>query len=142
MSKPTARLRHVIRRPKEREEATMIDKHSRSGRQARGKRRPDGFERVAVENIIRPGAVRSVDAAKYRAMRRALLMVLPSRPPGLTLEEARTAVLPHLSRELFPGGARAGWWFKTVQLDLEAKRTIARVKTSPLRVHRVRSKQG
>ena len=36
----------------------------------------------------------------------------------------------------FPGGAHAGWWLKTVQLDLEAKRIIVREKTTPLRLHR------
>jgi Family of unknown function (DUF6958) len=47
-----------------------------------------------------------------------------------------TAVLPHLSATLFPDGAHAGWWLKTVQLDLEAKGVIAREKTTPLRLHR------
>ena len=56
--------------------------------------------------------------------------------PGLTLADAVSAVLPHLPTALFPGGAHAGWWFKTVQLDLEAKHEIVRERTSPLRVHR------
>jgi hypothetical protein len=68
-------------------------------------------------------------------MRRALLAVLPRRAPGLTLDDARAAVRPRLPDSLFPDGAAAGWWFKTVQLDLEAKRVIAREKTSPLRIH-------
>jgi hypothetical protein len=34
------------------------------------------------------------------------------------------------------GGAKAGWWAKTVQLDLEARGIIKRVKTSPLRLRR------
>ena len=34
------------------------------------------------------------------------------------------------------GGAKAGWWAKTVQLDLEAKGAIVREKTRPLRFHR------
>jgi Family of unknown function (DUF6958) len=32
--------------------------------------------------------------------------------------------------------AKAGWWAKTVQLDLEAKGTIARAKAKPLRLHK------
>ena len=47
------------------------------------------------------------------------------------------AVLPHLPADLFPGGAKAGGWMKTVQLDLEAKRIIAREKTKPLQWHRL-----
>jgi hypothetical protein len=98
-------------------------------------------KRVEVENINHPGQQRSVDAAKYEAMRRALLKVLPERPPGLTLAEASAAVMPHLPPALFPAGAHAGWWFKTVQLDLEAKRKIARERTTPLRVYRLRRRR-
>ncbi|HET9386990.1 MAG TPA: hypothetical protein VFO67_17785 [Gemmatimonadales bacterium] len=93
--------------------------------------------KVVVQNINHPGTHRFVDAAKYGAMRRAILQVLPSRAPGLTLADALTAALPHLPTSLFPGGAHVGWWFKTVQLDLEVNRAIAREKTIPLRVHRL-----
>jgi len=83
-----------------------------------------------------PGKSRSVDAASFQAMRRTLLKVLPRRSPGLTLAEMSRAVLARLPADLFPGGAKAGWWVKTVQLDLEAKGVIARKKTKPLRLHR------
>jgi hypothetical protein len=92
--------------------------------------------RVSVENLNHPGKTRLVDAANYQAMRRAVLKVLPARSPGLGYDELSRAVLAHLPEKLFPGGARAGWWLKTVQLDLEAKRLIAREKVSPLRWHR------
>jgi hypothetical protein len=70
-------------------------------------------------------------------MQRTLLKVLPPRNPGLTLAELSRAVLPHLPANLFPAGSKAGWWLKTVQLDLEAKKMIAREKTAPLRLHRL-----
>ena len=89
--------------------------------------------KVDVENVNHPGNVRRVDAAMYGAMRRAFLRVVPSRSPGLTADEIREAVLAHLPAKLFPGGARAGWWTKTVQLDLEAKGLLSREKTRPLR---------
>ena len=92
--------------------------------------------RVVVENVNHPGKIRSVDAANYQAMRRTLLKVLPSKSPGFTLAEVRRAMLPQLPAHLFPGGAKAGWWMKTVQLDLEAKGIITREKTKPLRLHR------
>jgi uncharacterized protein DUF6958 len=92
--------------------------------------------RVVVENVNHPGKTRRADAAHYNAMRRAVLKVLPRRSPGLDYARMTRAVLPHLPARVFPGGARAGWWLKTVQLDLEAKGTIAREKTSPLRWHR------
>ena len=93
-------------------------------------------EKIEVENVIRPGKVRRVDADMYRAMRQAFLKILPKRPPGLTLEEIRERLLPHLPEAQFPDGARAGWWAKTVQLDLEAKGVVAREKTRPLRLRR------
>ncbi len=96
-----------------------------------------GPARVVVENVNVPGKSRPLDAANYHAMRRALLKVLPSRKnPGLTAAEMSRAVRPHLPADLYPAGAKAGWWMKTVQLDLEAKGTITREKTKPLRWHR------
>ena len=92
--------------------------------------------RVVVENVKHPGKSRPVDAATYHAMRGALLKVLPRRSPGLTVAEMYRAALPRLPADRFPGGAKAGWWMKTVQLDLEAKGIIVREKTKPLRLHR------
>ena len=92
--------------------------------------------RVTVQNVNVPGYTTTVDAAMYRAMHRALVKVLPARPPGLTQAEMIGAVVPHLPRDLFPGGAKAGWWAKTVQLDQEAKGTIVRDTGKPLRWRR------
>ena len=110
---------------------------SASQRASRRSRQNSGTAGVVVENVNHPASRRRVDPAMYRAMRRAILAVLPGRPPGRTLADVSRAVLPHLPADLFPGGAKAGWWLKTVQLDLEAKKTIAREKTTPLRLHRV-----
>jgi Family of unknown function (DUF6958) len=74
----------------------------------------------------------------YKAMKRALLRIPPKTPPGLTVEEIQERVVAHLPANLFPAGFKAGWWAKTVQLDLEAKGLIAREKTRPLRLHRSR----
>ena len=94
-----------------------------------------GGEQVTVENVNHPGRTSRVDAAKYAAMRSALLAVLPGSPPGLTQKAMAAAVLEHLPEELFPGGATAGWWAKTVQLDLEAKGLVARTDAKPLTWH-------
>lgn len=93
-------------------------------------------DKVAVKNVNHPGQVRYVDAARYAAIRRAFVAIMPKASPGLTPEETLERVLAHLP-DLFPGGAGAGWWAKTVQLDLEAKGVIARTKTRPLRLHKV-----
>jgi Family of unknown function (DUF6958) len=91
--------------------------------------------RVRIENVNHPGSSTSVDAGMYEAMREALLAVLPEGPPGLTEAQVRAAVVSRLPGNLYPGGARAGWWAKAVQLDLEAKGVIARETTRPLRWH-------
>ena len=96
-----------------------------------------GSNKVAIENVNSPGRVVRVDAGKYEAMKGALLSVLPEKPPGLTVAEAKRRLLPLLPESLFPGGEKAGWWLKGVQLDLEAKRLIKREETKPLRLHRL-----
>lgn len=95
------------------------------------------IERIEVENINVPGKTTRVNAAKYRAMRKAYMKVLPQGCPGLTQKEAMQKVKAHLPEDLFPGGATSGWWVKTVQLDLEAKGVVVREACKPLRWHRV-----
>jgi len=93
--------------------------------------------KVVMENVNSPGGhVVRVDADKYNAMRRAILAALPKKATGLTVAELKQRVLPLLPDDLFPGGAKAGWWLKGVQLDLEAKGLIARIESKPLRLHR------
>ncbi|MBO6637209.1 MAG: hypothetical protein JJ920_04665 [Roseitalea sp.] len=95
-----------------------------------------GDDKIEVENINTPGRTERVDRAKYQAMREALLAVLPDVAPGLTVAEAKAKLVPLLPADRFPGGAKAGWWLKAVQLDLEAKGMIARANTKPLRLYR------
>src|SRR5579863_202613 len=92
--------------------------------------------KIELKNVNHPGQVRLVDANMYDAMRQAFLKVLPKAEPGLTVVEVQERVVPLLPEGLFPGGARAGWWAKAVQLDLEAKGMVRREKTSPLRLHK------
>ncbi len=95
--------------------------------------------RIEVQNINMPGHTTPVDAGKYKAMRSALLKVLPRKKPGLNQAEMMEQVLAHLPDDEFPGGATAGWWTKCVQLDLEAKGVIERDRSSkPLRWHRLK----
>ena len=93
-------------------------------------------DRIAVENVNHPGSVQRLDRTKYEAMRKAYLKVAPKSPPGLTIAEIQGRLLAHLPEDLFPGGARAGWWAKAVQLDLEAKGILARGPGSPVRLWR------
>jgi hypothetical protein len=95
-------------------------------------------EKIVVENVIRPGKTYRVDAHRYGVMRKAFLRAVPTKAPGLTLAELLARIVPLLPDADFPGGAKAGWWFKTVQLDLEAKGVVARTSGSPLRVYKSR----
>src|SRR5262245_1300232 len=60
-------------------------------------------DHVIVENVNHPASRRRVDGPKYRAMRRALLTVVPRRAPGATLATVLAAVIPRLPAGLFPG---------------------------------------
>ncbi len=93
--------------------------------------------KIEMENVTSPGHVVRVDADKYEAMKQALLTILPETSPGLTAAEMLEDVIPLLPEDLFPQGAKAGWWMKGVQLDLEAKRVIAREPSKPLRWHKL-----
>jgi hypothetical protein len=105
------------------------------GREAIGKE-VDG--KVVVGNVNHPEYRWRVDAAKYDAVRVAMLAVLPAQTPGLAFDAIVKAVKPLLSGDVFPGGEKVGWWVKTVQLDLEAKKIIAR-STYPVRLYRLKA---
>lgn len=94
-------------------------------------------EKIFVENVNLPGSTTRVSKAMYAAMFQAMWKVLPTQAPGLTQAEIFEAVIPHLPQDLYPAGAKAGWWAKTVQLDLEAKGRLAREAVKPLRWHRL-----
>ena len=95
-------------------------------------------DKIDVENVGQPGKIYRVDADKYAAMKAAVLQVLPDMAPGMSVADVIAAVKPHLPAALFPGGDTAGWWVKCVQLDLEAKKAIART-PSPVRLYRIGS---
>ncbi|MEJ6393481.1 hypothetical protein V8J82_09465 [Gymnodinialimonas sp. 2305UL16-5] len=99
----------------------------------------DSDDKIEIESITSPGQTERVNRAKYNAMREALLPVLPSDAPGMTVADAKTALLKHLSQEFFPGGEKAGWWLKAVQLDLEAKGIIVRGTAKPVRLYKAAS---
>ena len=94
--------------------------------------------KVELHNFTSPGHVYRVDRTKYESMRKALLSVLPRAAPGLTIAETKAKLLPKLPQDLFPGGAKAVWWLKAAQLDLEAKGVIERENSKPLRWRKVR----
>lgn len=94
-------------------------------------------EKIEVENVNCPGQVTRLNATKYLAMKKVLLKVLPKKQPGLTQAEMLLAILPHLPQEIWPNGDKSGWWAKSVQLDLEAKKVIARTSLKPLTWYRM-----
>ena len=88
-------------------------------------------EKIEVENVNTPGRTSFVDAAKYTAMKAAMLSVMDGAAP-MTATAIKEAAKEHLPEDLFPGGATSGWWQKSVQLDLEAKGVVTRHNTRPL----------
>jgi hypothetical protein len=90
-------------------------------------------EKIEIENVNHPGHATRVDLDFYQAMKRAFLRVPPRTSPGLTEAEIRERVTAHLPETLSRQGAKAGWWRKAVQLELESKGIVAREKTRPPR---------
>jgi len=66
--------------------------------------------------------------ARYRAVRHAMLTVLPTEPPGMTAEELAGAIRPSLPRGLFPKGA--GFYPLAVRAHLESIGLIRAVEGS------------
>ena len=101
--------------------------------------------KLKIENVLQPGKTYNVDPVMFEAMKTALIKVVPSSPPGMTAApcsadkgvtpaEIQNAVLPLLPHDLFPGGEKAGWWMKAVQLDQEAKKVLLRSEKPPVRL--------
>ena len=93
---------------------------------------------VIVRTPNKPGYTARLDAAKYEAMRKTMMKVLPRKAPGLTQQEMWDALTRLAPKSQFPDRGKVGWWMKGVQLDLEAKKIVVREDTKPLRWHRVK----
>jgi len=95
-----------------------------------------GAAKVVVQNVNVPGYTHRVDATMYQAMRKAMLKMLPGKSPGMTQAEMWRGLAAYAPKRLFPDSGKIGWWMKTVQLDLEARKVLVREPTKPLRWHR------
>jgi hypothetical protein len=110
---------------------------NRSGASQGGGSGKSSGAKVEIRNANNPGWSGKVDAAKYEAMKQALLRVIPRGAPGLTQVEMRNKAVFHLPAHIFPNGEKADWWSKCVQLDLEHRGELVREKTArPIRWHR------
>jgi hypothetical protein len=96
-----------------------------------------GRVQVVVQNVNVPGYTHRVDAVMYGAMRKAMLKMLPRKAPGMTQAEMWHGLAAFVPYKLFPDAGKIGWWMKTVQLDLEAKKIVLREATKPIRWHRL-----
>ena len=94
-------------------------------------------DKVDVLNVNVPDHRARVRRDKYEAMRDALVAVLPTDPPGVSVREVLDQLKPDLPQDLFPDGKTSGWWQKTVQLDLEARGQIRRTPGRPLKIYKV-----
>jgi len=100
------------------------------------KQAPAGRKMIVAHNVNVPGYTHKVDATMYDAMRKAMLKMLPRKAPGMTQAEMWQGVAAYAPKTLFPDSGKIGWWMKTVQLDLEARKVLVREQTKPLRWHR------
>jgi hypothetical protein len=87
---------------------------------------------IEIQNVNTPDKTSRVNAAKYTAMKTAMMQVFQHSPAPQTAAQIKDQAKRHLPDDLFPQGATAGWWVKAVQLDLEAKGILQRHATKPL----------
>ncbi len=79
-----------------------------------------------------------VDAAKYEAVRKAILAAVPRGGEGIRFKDLAEAVRAQLPGEEVPGGGSVSWYTTTVKLDLEARGQLERIAGArPQRVRRV-----
>ena len=91
--------------------------------------------KVVVRTPNAPGYTNRVRKDKYDAMRPLVLKAVPRRAPGATQDELFAAIAKAAPKDVFPG-TTSMWWAKCVQLDLEARGLLARVKGRPTRWRR------
>ncbi|RPE67107.1 hypothetical protein EDD53_1511 [Pacificibacter maritimus] len=87
---------------------------------------------IEIQNVNTPEKTSRVNAAKYNAMKAAILQAFAQTSAPQTAAQLKEAAKSYLPQDLFPEGATAGWWLKAVQLDLEAKGVMQRHATKPL----------
>jgi hypothetical protein len=91
---------------------------------------------VATRNPAEGKKAPRVDAARYDAMRTALLKVIPANRDGVAFASLPSLVAKELPGDLFRG-ASIPWYVATVKLDLEARGLLRRVPGSrPQRIVR------
>lgn len=89
--------------------------------------------KIEVLNFTSPNSKPvNVDAVKFKAAKAALVAASPLSPPGKKIADIHVKAKELLPQDLFPAGATSGWWFKCVQLDMEARGEMKRSSTSPL----------
>jgi hypothetical protein len=71
-----------------------------------------------------------IDAARYEAMKAAILAVIPCDAEGVTFASLPKLVGPRLPGDVF-AGASIPWYVATVKLDLEARGLIERLPGKP-----------
>jgi hypothetical protein len=97
-------------------------------------------EKIEVFNVNHPGRSSFVQRDKYEDVKRVLKENMPHKSPGLTQSEMADLVIKKVSDTVFDDKSKAGWWMKTVQLDLEARKVMFREATKPTRWYYDRSK--
>lgn len=66
----------------------------------------------------------NIERAKYEALRRALLRIIPSHAQGVLFGELPGLIRQELDASLFAPHAGLHWYLTTVKLDLQARGEI------------------
>lgn len=78
------------------------------------------------------------DAAKYEAVRDAMLTAVPQSDEGIPFKDLPMAIRAQLPAGEIPGGGNISWYTTVVKLDLEARGIIERIPgAKPQRVRKL-----
>jgi len=81
----------------------------------------------------------NLEAAKYVAVKNAILSVLRDEPAGVPFLELPKRVRQRLDRRPFGPGDSLAWYCVTIKLDLEARGLIERIPGSRRQLLRLKS---
>ncbi|MHB8606492.1 MAG: DUF6958 family protein [Thermoplasmatota archaeon] len=92
--------------------------------------------KVSVRTPNVPGYTSQVDAAKYAAMKKVMLKIMPKKDPGITQNEMFALLDKAAPKDVFPKTTYM-WWGMCLKLDLEARGELVRdTSAKPLRWRR------
>ena len=94
---------------------------------------------MMTRNITKGAGGTRLSVAKYEAVKKAVLAVVPKNKKGIRFKDLPKAVAKRVPKDMLPQKGSASWLATTVKLDLEARGLIERIPgETPQRLRRLK----